>query len=65
MKLKPSAMDADIAKAGQALERSAARARHLAEQTGTPLYILKNGRVVNLNRQSTGSFVLRDGRSGK
>jgi diaminopimelate decarboxylase len=33
------------------MERAAARARQLAEQTGTPLYVLKDGRVVDLNRQ--------------
>jgi hypothetical protein len=60
MKSKPSAADADMTKAGQALERAAARARQLAEQTGTPLYVFKDGRVVDLNRQSTGSYVLRE-----
>ena len=65
MKTKSTVADADMSKAGRALERAAARARHLAEQTGTPLYILKDGRVVNLNRQSGGSHVLREGRSGK
>lgn len=65
MKSKPSAVDADMIKAGHALERAAARARQLAEQTGTPLYVFKDGRVVDLNRQSTGSYVLREGRSSK
>jgi hypothetical protein len=65
MKTKSTVADADMSKADRALERAAARARHLAEQTGTPLYIFKDGRVVNLNRQSGGSYVLREGRSGK
>ena len=65
MKTKSTVADADMAKAGGARERAAARARHLAEQTGTPLYIFKDGRVVNLNRQSGGSYVLREGRSGR
>lgn len=65
MKSKPSAADADRTKAGQALERAAARARQLAEQTGTPLYVFKDGRVVDLNRQSTGSYVLREGHPRK
>jgi hypothetical protein len=65
MKSKPSSVDADMTKAGRALERAATRARRLAEQTGTPLYVLKGGRVVDLNRQSTGSYVLREGRSKK
>ena len=57
--------DADMSKAGRALERAAARARQLAEQTDTPFYIFKDGRVVDLNRQTAGSYVLREGRSGK
>ena len=65
MKTKSTVPDADMSKAGRALERAAARARHLAERTGTPLHIFKDGRVVNLNRQSGGSYVLREGRSGK
>ena len=51
--------------AGRALERAAARARQLSEQTGTPLYVLKDGRVVDLNRSSGGSHLLREERSGK
>ena len=65
MKTKSTVADTDMSKAGRVLERAAARARHLAEQTGTPLYIFKDGRVVNLNRQSGGSYVLREGRSGR
>jgi nucleotide-binding universal stress UspA family protein len=65
MRTKSTVMEADMAKAGRALERAAARARRLAEQTGTPLYIFRDGHVVDLNRQSGGSYVLREGRSGK
>jgi len=53
-------VDADMSKARQALERAAARARQLAEQTGTPLYVLRDGQVVDLNRQSGSSYVLRE-----
>ena len=65
MKSKLTGADSDMVKAGRALERAAARARQLAEQTGTPLYVSKNGRVVDLNRQSSGSYVLHEGRSKK
>ena len=65
MKTKSAAADADFSKAGRALERAAARARQLAEQTGTPLYVFKDGRVADLNRQLGGSYVLRKGRSRK
>ena len=63
--MKAKATDADISKAGRALERAAARARELAQQTGTPLYVLKDGHVVDLNRQSRASYVLRERHSGK
>ena len=65
MKTKSTVTDADMSKAGRALERAAARARQLAEQTGTPLYIFRDGHVVDLNRQSGGSHVLREGHSRK
>ncbi len=54
-----------MANAGRALERAAARARRLAEETGTPLYIFKDGHIVDLNRQSGGDYGLREGRLGK
>jgi len=65
MKRKSTVADADMSKAGRALERAAARARQLAGQTGTPLYIFRDGHVVDLNRQSGGSYVLREGHSGR
>ena len=65
MKAKSTMADADMSKAGRALERAAARARRLAEQTGTPLYVFKDGHVVDLNRRTAGSYALREGRSGK
>jgi hypothetical protein len=65
MRTKSTVADADVAKAGRALERAAARARLLAEQTGTPLYIFEDGRVMNLNRPSGASYLLREKRSGK
>ncbi|MHB8522769.1 MAG: hypothetical protein ACYDH9_18695 [Limisphaerales bacterium] len=65
MKTKSTVADADISKAGRALKRAAARARELAEQTGTPLYVFRDGRVVDLNRQSGGSYLLREERSRK
>ncbi|MEY2428187.1 MAG: hypothetical protein QOJ40_1072 [Verrucomicrobiota bacterium] len=58
---RTTAVDADVNMAGRALERAAARARQLAEQTGTPLYVLKAGRIVDLNANSAGAYVLREG----
>ena len=41
--------DPDILASLPALKRAAADARKLAIATGTPFYVWKNGRVVNLN----------------
>ncbi len=38
--------DADIAQAGKALLRAAKQARKIAQQTGTPLVIYEDGKVV-------------------
>jgi len=36
----------------RALRRAARRARELAEETGTPVYVMKNNRIVDLNPRS-------------
>ncbi len=38
--------DEDLKKAEAALRRAAAKAREIARQTGTPLVIFKNGKIV-------------------
>lgn len=43
---KQQPKDLDLEKAGDALQRAALRAREIARQTGTPLVIYKNGRIV-------------------
>ena len=40
--------DADLAQAGKALLRAAKQARKIAQQTGTPLVIYEDGKVVKL-----------------
>jgi hypothetical protein len=42
-------LDPDLAGALPALERAAAAARKLSIETGTPFYVLKNGKIVDLN----------------
>ena len=49
MKAKMDSSDPDIRASWPALKRAARRARRLAKATGTPVYVLKKGRVVNLN----------------
>lgn len=39
-------LDQDLAKVGTALRRAAKQARKIALQTGTPLVIYENGRVI-------------------
>lgn len=41
--------DPDIRAALPAMRRAARAARKLAQATGTPMYVLKQGRVTNLN----------------
>jgi hypothetical protein len=41
--------DPDIRGSWPALLRAARKARKLAEETGTPFYVMKNGRIVDLN----------------
>ena len=43
--------DPDIRGSWPALRRAARKARQLALETGTPLYVLQKGKVVNLNPQ--------------
>jgi hypothetical protein len=38
--------DPDLARVEAALKRAGARAREIARQTGTPLVIYKNGRII-------------------
>lgn len=50
MKQERSApIDLDLAGALAALKRSAAAARRLSIETGTPFYVFENGRVVDRN----------------
>lgn len=50
MKVEMTSRDADIRGSLPAIRRAARSARRLAEETGTPLYVLKDGKVVNINR---------------
>ena len=43
--------DPDILAVDVALRRAARRARELGRKTGTPVYVLKNGRIVDLTKE--------------
>lgn len=43
--------DPDILATGAALRRAARRARELGRKTNTPVYVLKNGRIVDLTEE--------------
>ncbi len=49
MKTKIGSDDPDIRGSLPALRRAAKAAHKLAKATGTPLYVFKDGKVVNLN----------------
>ncbi len=44
----PATRDPDLLKVGDALRRAAAKARLLAQQTGTPCYVWQDGKIVNI-----------------
>jgi hypothetical protein len=60
MKRQSTARDTDLKGAIRALKRAALRARRLAEETGTPFYVLKDGRIVDLNEQAARAYALRE-----
>lgn len=43
--------DPDILASAKALRRAARRALKLGLETGTPVYVLQNGRIVDLTKQ--------------
>jgi len=47
-------LDPDLAAALPALRRAAVAARELSIRTGTPFYVMKDGRVVDLNAEASG-----------
>jgi len=42
--------DPDIIGSEKALRRAAKRALELGKQTGTPVYVIENGKIVDLNK---------------
>ncbi|MCZ6623394.1 MAG: hypothetical protein O7B35_04020 [Deltaproteobacteria bacterium] len=43
--------DPDILASAKALRRAARRARELGLQTGTPVYVLRGGKIIDLIKQ--------------
>ena len=43
--------DPYILAAGAAMRRAARRAREIGRKTGTPVYVLRNGRIVDLTAE--------------
>jgi len=50
MTVRTPSRDPDIINSFKALRRAARAARKLSRETGTPFYVLKDGKVVDLNR---------------
>jgi hypothetical protein len=53
-------LDSDLEQATLALQRAAVQARRLSEETATPFYVFKVGRVLNLNHHTSGDLVIRE-----
>jgi hypothetical protein len=51
MKSKLRSKDPDILASWPAMQRAARKARKLAEETGTPFYVMRRGKLVDLNSQ--------------
>jgi len=49
MKAKTRMRDPDLDGVLPALRRAARRAKRLAQQTGTPFWVMRKGKLVNLN----------------
>jgi hypothetical protein len=58
-------LDPDLSGALAALKRAAAAARRLSIETGTPFYVLKDGRVVDLNAATKGRHSQRLAKTGR
>ena len=56
-------LDSDLANVGPALKRAAAQAKRLAVQSGTPFYVWKAGRVVDLNKPPAAVYTVRERKS--
>lgn len=48
---QPKIKDPDLAKVGVALERAAANARQLGFDTNTPVYVYRNGQIVDIVKE--------------
>jgi len=55
-------IDKDLEGIEAALRRAARRARELGERTGTPVYVLRDGKVIDLTAEKGGG-VAESGRS--
>ena len=51
MTTEPKPLTEDAKQTTRALERAARRARELAERTGTPCYVVRDGRIVDATRE--------------
>ncbi len=47
----PHATDPDIAGSYAALQRAAKRALQIGLETGTPVYVIEDGRIIDLTQQ--------------
>jgi hypothetical protein len=50
-KTKMNSKDPDIIASEKALRRAARRALQIGLQTGTPVYVIKKGKIVDLTKQ--------------
>lgn len=55
--------DPDLAKVGVALKRAAAKARQLGFDTNTPVYVFRDGKIVDIVAEEQGTHPLKKSRA--
>ena len=63
--MRVAVTDPDLAKGLSALKRAAAAAWRLSIDTGTPFYVIENGRVVDRNAAGKKRVPKRAGKNGR
>jgi hypothetical protein len=63
--VSPPSKDPDIVASAKALRRAAKRALQVGIQTGTPVYVMKRGKIVDIAKEASRSARRGSGRKPK
>lgn len=62
--IAPPSRDPDLVMSAKALQRAAKRALELGLQTGTPVYVMKQGRIIDLAKEAGKHHSKHGGKAG-